>query len=142
MGRLVLILAPPLLAMWPLAAAADESVAARTLPAGTILTAADVALAPTPRAGPLPPDVIGRQTRVAIYQGRPILAAQLATPTLVARNQLVTLAYESAALRIETEGRALGAGGAGDVIRVMNLSSRATISARINPDGTVTVASR
>ena len=54
----------------------------------------------------------------------------------------MTLAYESAALRIETEGRALGAGGEGDVIRVMNISSRATLMARVNADGSVTVAQR
>ena len=30
----------------------------------------------------------------------------------------------------------------GDIIRVMNLSSRATLMARVNADGTVTVAQR
>ena len=58
------------------------------------------------------------------------------------RNQVVTLRYERAGLSIETEGRALGAGGEGDVIRVMNLSSRATLMARINADGSATVAQR
>ena len=41
-----------------------------------------------------------------------------------------------------TLGRALGAGGEGDVIRVMNISSRATLMARVNADGSVTVAQR
>lgn len=135
MAWLVLILA-----LLPLAVAADEITAARTLPAGTVLTEADLVVSPTARVGLTPADALGKQLRVAVYPGRPIIAAQLAAPTLVSRNQLITLAYENAALRIETEGRALGAGGAGDVIRVMNLSSRATLMARINSDGTATVA--
>ena len=131
-----------LLALLPSAALADDLVAIRNLPAGTILAAGDVAVAPSPRAGLAPADALGKQLRIAVYEGRPISKGQLSTPTLVSRNQLVTLAYENAALRIETEGRALGAGGEGDLIRVMNLSSRATLMARINADGTVTVAQR
>ncbi len=131
-----------LLALLPGAALADGLVAARVLPAGTVLTAADI-IAPAAGGNGLSAEqAIGQQLRSAVYQGRPITAAHLTTPTLVSRNQIVTLAYDNAALRIETEGRALGAGSAGDVIRVMNLASRATLSARINPDGTLSVAQR
>ncbi|SHM54493.1 flagella basal body P-ring formation protein FlgA [Paracoccus solventivorans] len=131
-----------LLALLPGAALADGLVAARVLPAGTVLTAADI-IAPAAGGNGLSAEqAIGQQLRSAVYQGRPITAAQLTTPTLVNRNQIVTLAYDNAALRIETEARALGAGSAGDVIRVMNLASRATLSARINPDGTLSVAQR
>ena len=130
------------LALMPASALADDLAAARTLPAGTILAAEDVVVTPSPRAGLAPAEAIGRQLRTAVYKGRPISKGQLTTPTLVSRNQLVTLAYENAALKIETEGRALGAGGEGDVIRVMNLGSRATLMARINADGSVTVAQR
>lgn len=132
----------PFVALVPATALADDLVATRNLPAGTILTAADVTVAASPRPGPALADALGHELRTAVYQGRPIQAGQLISPTLVARNQLVTVAYENAALRIETEGRALGAGGAGDVIRVMNLVSRATLIARINADGTLTVAQR
>ena len=131
-----------LAALMPAAALADELVATRNLPAGTVLAPEDVAVAPGPRTGITPAEALGKQLRTAVYEGRAISKGQLTTPTLVSRNQLVTLAYENAALRIETEGRALGAGGEGDVIRVMNLSSRATLMARINADGTVTVAQR
>ncbi|MDO5371069.1 flagellar basal body P-ring formation chaperone FlgA [Paracoccus sp. (in: a-proteobacteria)] len=126
----------------PGVAAAEGLVAARNLPAGTILAPDDLAVAPTGRPGLNAPEAVGKQLRTAVYEGRAISAGQLTAPTLVSRNQLVTLAYESAALRIEIEGRALGAGGEGDVIRVMNLSSRATLMARINADGTLTVAQR
>lgn len=131
-----------LLALAPVAATADEITATRTLAAGTILSSADLVVTPSARVGLMPAEAIGKQLRVAVYEGRPISPGQLAAPTLVSRNQLVTLAYENAALRIETEGRALGAGGEGDIIRVMNLSSRTTLMARINADGTATVAQR
>lgn len=131
-----------ILALLPLSVAADEIAAARTLTAGTVLAEADLIVRTSPQSGLAPADAVGRQLRVAVYEGRPITRGQLAAPTLVTRNQLVTLAYEHAALRIETEGRALGAGGEGDVIRVMNLSSRATLTARINADGSVSVAQR
>lgn len=130
------------LALLPAAGLADELVATRHLPAGTILAPEDIAVAPGPRHDPALADALGQQLRTAVYEGRAISKGQLTAPTLVSRNQLVTLAYESAALRIETEGRALGSGGEGDIIRVMNLSSRATLMARINADGTLTVAQR
>lgn len=131
-----------LLALLPSAALADGLVAARVLPAGTVLTAADIIAPAAGGSGLSAEQAIGQQLRSAVYQGRPITATHLTTPTLVSRNQIVTLAYDNAALRIETEARALGAGSAGDVIRVMNLASRATLSARINPDGTLSVAQR
>ena len=51
------------------------------------------------------------------------------------RNQIVRIAYDTGALRIEAEGRALSEGAAGDLVRVMNLSSRKTISAVVAADG-------
>ncbi|MBV0891812.1 flagellar basal body P-ring formation chaperone FlgA [Paracoccus sp. Z118] len=139
MRNLALILC---LAAWTGPAAAQPAlgaVAARSVPAGTVLTAADLTLG---LGGIDPALAIGQQTRVALYEGRAIGAGHLTRPTLISRNQVVTLRYESAGLRIETEGRALGEGAAGEVVRVMNLSSRAMLNARINPDGTLSVAER
>ncbi len=129
---LVLALAAP-------ASAMAEVVALRTLPAGTIVGPDDI----DPGEGTLLAEVeavLGQQTRSIIYAGRAITPAQLARPRLVERNQLVTLAYESGPLSIRTEGRALAAGAAGEVIRVMNLASRSTVLATIRADGVLTVA--
>lgn len=131
-----------ILALLPFSVAADELAATRHLPAGTIIAEADIITVASARAGLSPDEAIGKQLRTASYEGRPIQRGQLTEPTLVSRNQAVTLAYETPALRIETEGRALGAGAAGDIIRVMNIASRATLMARVNPDGTLTVAQR
>jgi flagellar basal body P-ring formation protein FlgA len=51
----------------------------------------------------------------------------------------VPLIYLSGGLAISTGGRALARGSEGDVIRIMNLASRTTVSGRIGPDGAVYV---
>ncbi|WBU56938.1 flagellar basal body P-ring formation chaperone FlgA [Paracoccus sediminicola] len=113
-------------------------VASRDLPAGTVIGPGDVTLSETVTAGIADPaQAIGRQARIAIYEGRPVVAGALRDPVLVGRNELVRVHFAAGPLWIETEGRALSEGAEGDVIRVMNLGSRSTISARIQPDGTL-----
>jgi flagella basal body P-ring formation protein FlgA len=58
---------------------------------------------------------------------------------VVDRNQIIPLAYAAGDLTILTEGRALARGGVGDVIEVMNLSSRNKVLGQIGPDGVVRV---
>jgi flagella basal body P-ring formation protein FlgA len=124
-----------------LPAFSDTIVAARTIPAQTILSEMDfiVAEQTTPGAAQDPADIIGMEARVALFAGRPIRIADLTTPAVVERNQIVSLQYEKYDLIISTEGRALGRAGPGDTIRVMNIGSRATVSARIGNDGTAYV---
>lgn len=133
-----LILTLALLA--PLPAWATVLTAARTLPAGTVITAEDLRMAEDKRTGLADPSqAIGMQTRITIYEGRPIQATLLQAPRLVARNQIVRLSFRRGPLRIETSGRAMSEGAAGEVIRVLNLESRSTVNARVNPDGTLGV---
>ena len=121
---------------------ADTVVAARSLRAQHVLTPADLAMVPqvVPGAVQDPHVLLGRETRVAIYANRPVFLADTAEPALVERNQVITLVYDSGVLRIETEGRALGRGAAGDVIEVMNLASRTRVTAQVMPNGTVVVS--
>lgn len=128
-------LLPLLAALCPAVASAEAVTAARTLPAGTVIAASDVIAADTQGVD----DILGRQTRVTIYEGRQINPATLTTPTLIDRNQIVTISYVNASLRIDAEGRALSAGSAGETIRVMNNASRITVSGRVAADGTVVV---
>lgn len=124
-----------LLALAPFAAFAEPHVAARTLPAGTVIAPEDIMGGADRDAG----DVLGLQTRTVIYEGRPIHPTRLSQPYLVNRNQLVTIAYETPLMRIEAEGRALDPGQQDQVIRVLNLSSRSTVSGRVAADGSVIV---
>jgi hypothetical protein len=45
----------------------------------------------------------------------------------------------SGSLAILAEGRSLARGGEGETIRAMNLTSRATVTGRIGPDGAILV---
>lgn len=119
------------------AAVAETVTAARTLPAGTVISPEDLTLA-DPEA-PLPEEFFGLETRVMIYEGKPVRASQLVAPTLITRNQLIKIAVIEPQFHIEVEGRALSAGRLGETIRVMNLSSRATLSGEVAADGTVII---
>lgn len=137
----MLWLAIPFILTVAFPASAETLVAARTLRAQTILGPDDVVLADgtIPGTATDPNEVIGLETRVAIYQGRPIRPANLGPPAIVDRNQAVVLLFAAGGLRITAEGRALGRGGAGDRIRVMNIASRTTVSGVVAGDGTIVV---
>ena len=131
-----------LLALLATPGQADVLLAARTLRAGTAITAADVVLtldpAP-PGAAAHPDDAIGQEARVTLYAGRPIPLASLGPPAVVERNQLVSLVFRSGGLDIRADGRALGRGAEGDEIRIMNLASRSTVTGTIAGPGLVSV---
>lgn len=128
------------LALLPGAALAGGLGAARTLPAGSIITAADLRVIDTDRPGLTDPSVaIGMQTRITLYEGRPLHAGMLQAPRLVGRNQIVRLSFLRGGLRIDTEGRAMSDGAAGEMIRVMNMGSRSTVTAQVMPDGSLAV---
>jgi flagella basal body P-ring formation protein FlgA len=122
-------------------AAAESLVATRTIRAKTLIAPEDLTLVSAEIPGALtdPDAAVGLEARVAIYAGKPVRPGDLGPPTLVERNQLVTLVYRSGELAISTEGRALSRGSEGEEIRVMNLGSRNTVTGRIGPDGTVYV---
>ncbi|MCK8484503.1 flagellar basal body P-ring formation protein FlgA [Aliiroseovarius sp. S2029] len=121
---------------------ADTVVATRNIRANVIITAQDLKLVPSDLPGgfQLPEDVVGQEARVVLYAGRPILVKDIGPPALVERNQIVTLAYVSGPLTIQAEGRSLGRAGIGDRVRVLNLSSRTTVTGSVLADGTVSVS--
>lgn len=122
-------------------AAADTLVPLRTIRAQQIVGATDLGLIAGTVPGALthPDAATGLEARRTLYPGRPIRAEDLGPPAIVERNGIVALAYSRGGLRILTEGRALARGGAGDVIRVMNLASKSTVTGRIAADGSVIV---
>lgn len=84
-------------------------------------------------------EAVGKEAKVTLYPGRPILLAQLGAPALVARNALVRMNYVRGPLRIVTDGRALDRAGVGEPVRVMNLASKQTVTGVVAPDGSVEV---
>ena len=118
-------------------AAADIMVAARTIPAQTLLGPGDAlpAEGEMPGAATAMAEITGKESRVALYAGRPIRLADLGPPAIVERNEIIPLIYNASGLRIETEGRALDRAGVGESIRIMNTASRTSVTALIGADG-------
>lgn len=129
------------LLLLPGVAAAESLVAARTIPARSVIAAEDVMLVDADIPGALTgaDPALGLEARVTIYAGRPVRAGDIGAPALVERNAIVTLVYRTGALSIRAEGRALSRAAAGEVVRVMNLESRTTVSGLVAPDGTILV---
>ena len=129
------------LTLMPSLVQADILVPTRTIRAQQILSAQDVQRIQGDVPGMLVDarEAIGQEARVVLYAGRPIRAEDVGPPAIVERNQIVSLVYKNAALTLKTDARALGRGGVGDSIRVMNLSSRTTVNGIVAPDGSVQV---
>jgi flagella basal body P-ring formation protein FlgA len=71
---------------------------------------------------------VGMQMRKQVRAGQPLKNVDLTKPDLVQRDQNVTLIYESAGLYLTIRGKALEAGAEGDVVNVLNLQSKRTVS--------------
>lgn len=123
-------------------AMADTVLAARTIRAQSLIMAQDLVVKDVDIVGAIddPMLVVGQEARVALYAGRPIRVGDVGPPAVVERNQIIALIYDQAGLSITTEGRSLGRAGPGEYVRVMNLSSRITVSGRVLPDGRVIVS--
>ncbi len=124
-------------------ALADSVVATRTIRAQAVIGPDDLTLVDAELPGALtdPTEALGLETRVAIYAGKPVRQSDLGGPALVDRNQVVTLIYRAGGLAISTEGRAMGRGAEGDMLRVINLASRTTVTGRVGADGAIYLGS-
>ena len=124
------------------AAVSETVVAARNIRANVVITAKDLKLVSSDLANGFGSidDVVGQETRVVLYAGRPIMVNDIGPPALVERNQIVTLAYVAGPLTILADGRSLGRAGVGDRVRVLNLSSRTTVTGSVEADGTISVS--
>ena len=117
----------------PAPVAAQQVLATHTLRVGTVLEAGDLKVpgAEPARGRALIAALVGLETRRSIYTGRQVVAADLGPPTLVRRNAVVVMLYRDRGLGIRTEGRALESGGAGEVVRILNLTSRRSVLATV-----------
>ncbi len=123
-------------------AAAEVVVATRTIRPQQVITAQDVRMDPARREGAHTQlaAVVGKEARVAIYPGRVVMMGTLSAPALIERNQMVEIVFSRGGLRIVAEGRALGRGGAGDRIRVMNIASRTVLFGTVTDTGHINVS--
>lgn len=128
--------------MWAQAASAETVIALRNIRPSEVIAALDLGLVskPVPGAAESIADVLGKEAKTMLYAGRPVYLANLTEPALVERNQIIDLRFSSSGLAIETEGRALGRGALGEIVRVMNLSSRTTVTATVSGPGLADVS--
>ncbi len=82
---------------------------------------------------------VGMQVRRQIRAGQPVKTADLVKPDLVQRDQNVTLTYEAPGIYLTMRGKALENGAEGDVVSVMNLQSKRTLSGTVTGRGQVSI---
>jgi flagella basal body P-ring formation protein FlgA len=129
------------LALGPAAAFGGSVTPVEAIRAKSIIAARDLAELDedVPGAVARIEEAVGLEAKTTLYPGRPILISQVGPPALVERNQPVRMVFESGPLSIATEGRALDRGGLGEAVRVMNLSSRQTVTGTVAADGSIRV---
>jgi flagella basal body P-ring formation protein FlgA len=82
---------------------------------------------------------LGMQVRRSMRAGQALKTADLVKPDLVQRDQGVTLIYQSAGLYLTTRGKAVDNGTEGDVVSVLNLQSKRTVTGVVTGRGQVTI---
>jgi len=80
------------------------------------------------------------QVRKQLRAGQALRVADLGKPNLVQRDDNVTLIYESADLYLTIRGKAVESGTEGDVINVLNLQSKRTVSGVVIGRGQVAIS--
>jgi flagella basal body P-ring formation protein FlgA len=83
---------------------------------------------------------VGMQMRKAVRAGAALRTADLAKPDLVQRDQTVTLIFQSGGLYLTIRGKALEGGTEGDVVSVLNLQSKRTVTGTVVGRGQVSIS--
>jgi flagellar basal body P-ring formation protein FlgA len=85
-------------------------------------------------------EVVGQTPRRTIVAGQAVQAGDLGAPIVVTKGAPVELVLQTATMSLTAQGVAMGAGGRGDVIQVLNPTSRAILAARVTGPGQVAIA--
>jgi flagella basal body P-ring formation protein FlgA len=123
----------------------EAAVLARNVERGEVLKSSDVLVERRPKAE-VGPDAavrgtaVGMQARRQLHTGQALKITDLAKPDLVTRDQNVTLIYETSGLYLTMRGKALEGGTEGDVVNVMNLQSKRTVSGVVTGRGQVSIS--
>lgn len=123
----------------------DAFVAARDLKRGMEITQADIRAERIP-AGPWfekyagkIEDLLGKQVDRNVKEGSPIRLDQVARPKMVASGDSVTIIAQKGTLKISASGKARQDGELGEWIKVSNVDSSKTLTARVTGPGEVLV---
>jgi flagellar basal body P-ring formation protein FlgA len=123
----------------------ETAVLTRAVERNDVLKASDVVTERRPKAevgsdAATRDRAVGMQMRKQLRAGQALRIADLAKPDLVQRDQTVTLIYESSGLYLTIRGKALDNGTEGDVVSVINLQSKRTVSGVVIGRGQVSIS--
>ncbi|PLW78844.1 flagellar basal body P-ring formation chaperone FlgA [Cohaesibacter celericrescens] len=109
----------------------------RNIRRGDIITDSDITLTPMPKrevllSKPAPmANVIGMAARQALRAGMIANSSYFTAPDIINRSDVVTILFQTGALKLSMRGKALMAGAKGDVITVQNLQTSRIIRGEI-----------
>jgi flagella basal body P-ring formation protein FlgA len=113
--------------------AAEALTYVRSLPAGAVLSAEDLAWAPvvsTPADAPSDAEAaIGQSVRKPVRAGAAVAARDLGAARVIAKNDTVSVHYRAGGVMLALQGKALGAAGVGETVRVLNPASKTVVEA-------------
>jgi flagellar basal body P-ring formation protein FlgA len=124
---------------------AEVAVLTRNVDRNELLRSGDLVVERRPRAElagaePAVRDLaVGMQMRRQVRAGQALKTTDLAKPDLVQRDQNVTIIFQTAGIYLTTRGKALDTGSEGDVVNVVNLQSKRTVTGRVSGRGQVSV---
>jgi flagella basal body P-ring formation protein FlgA len=122
----------------------EVAVLTRDIDRNEMLKASDVALERRPKAevsgeAAVRDRAVGMQLRRPMRSGTPLRLADLSKPDLVQRDQNVTVIYQTTGLYLTTRGKAIDSGAEGDVVSVLNVQSKRTLTGVVTGRGQVTI---
>jgi flagella basal body P-ring formation protein FlgA len=82
---------------------------------------------------------VGMQLRRPMRAGTPIRVADIAKPEFVQRDQNVTIIYQVPGLYLTTRGKAIESGAEGDIVNVLNVQTKRTLTGVVTGRGQITV---
>src|SRR5215207_9822314 len=123
----------------------EAAVLARSIERNEVLKSSDVMVERRPKAevgsdAATRDRAVGMQARRQLRAGQAIRIADLVKPDLVQRDQNVILVYEAPGIYITMRGKSLENGTEGDVVNVMNLQSKRTLSGTVIGRGQVSIS--
>ena len=123
----------------------DVPVLTREVPSGEVIAEGDISYLtiPVSRANSsivrAPSDIAGHQARRLLRAGELIRTSDVKLPTVVAKGETVTMLFEAPGISLSFIGRAMGEGGMGESVPVLNPVSHRQIDAVVVGTGTVSV---
>lgn len=113
--------------------------------AGDVLTKADITWVDMRAADVAAHTIIdaaqitGLSPRRNLAALRPLSAADMVQPMLVKKGDMVTVTLQSGSIHLTTQAKALENGASGELVKVMNMSSRQVLDAEVTGQQSVTI---